>query len=244
MNIELQNLSQSFGKEGEHKVLKDISYTSKNISVLSLIGPSGGGKSSLLRILAGLAAPSAGRVRLNSQEMHFDEAALHEHRKKVGTVFQSFNLFPHLTGLENILLPLEKVHGLAKDEAHDRAMTYLARFKLENHAYKKPSMLSGGQRQRIAIVRAIAVQPQLLLFDEPTSALDPEMTAEVLRFIEELKFDGRDFVLVTHEMSFAKRVSDEVLFIDEGVLADSGDARRVFGEPAKKVKEFFEKILV
>jgi polar amino acid transport system ATP-binding protein len=241
LKIEISHLSQSFG---EHKVLKDINYSSGNIRALSLIGPSGGGKSSLLRIFAGLSTPVSGSLIINSQAINFDDSSMHEHRKNVGTVFQSFNLFPHLTGLENILLPLEKVHGLLPEAAMERAMSYLKRFRLEDHANKKPSELSGGQRQRIAIVRAVAIQPQLLLFDEPTSALDPEMTAEVLRLIEELKEDGRDFILVTHEMSFAKRVSDEVLFIADGMIAASGTTQKVFQEPSPIVKVFFDKILV
>lgn len=241
MKIEVKGLVQIFGA---HPVLHDLSFSTGEVHALTLIGPSGGGKSSLLRVLAGLSVPTAGQVTINGAPLVFSEASLHAHRRSVGTVFQAFNLFPHLTGLENILLPLEKVHGFPREAAVERAMTYLKRFRLETHAAKKPSELSGGQRQRIAIVRALAVEPQLLFLDEPTSALDPEMTAEVLRLIEELKEEGRDFVLVTHEMSFARRVSDEVLFVADGQVTDAGPANRVFADPAPQVRAFLDKILV
>lgn len=241
MKLELKNIDQSFG---EHQVLSQVSFRTEDTRALVLIGPSGGGKSSLLRILAGLDVPRAGEVKINGRELLFDEKSLIAHRRSVGTVFQAFNLFPHLSGLENVLLPLERVHGLSKSEARDRAFHYLKRFQLENHANKRPSQLSGGQRQRIAIVRAIAVQPQLLLLDEPTSALDPEMTAEVLHLIEELKTEGRDFVLVTHEISFAKRVADEIAFVSGGKVVESGQASRLFASQNSEVKSFLNKILI
>src|SRR5205085_2568445 len=149
----------------------------------ALIGPSGGGKSTLLRIIAGLETPNSGNVSLNGHRIEFAEPALREHRLHLGVVFQAFNLFPHLTALANIALPLEKVHGLRAAEAEHIARESLTRFALADHAHKKPAELSGGQKQRVAIARAIAIKPRLLLFDEPTSALDPEMTAEVLAVI-------------------------------------------------------------
>lgn len=241
MKLELQHLTQRFG---QNTVLHGISLTTTGTRALVLIGPSGGGKSVLLRILAGLDAPLSGSVSINDKNLDFDERSLFRHRHDVGTVFQALNLFPHLSGLENILLPLIKVHHLSPREARERAEGYLQRFQLSEHAHKKPAQLSGGQRQRIAIVRAMAPQPKLLLLDEPTSALDPEMTAEVLRLIEELKHEGKDFVLVTHEISFARRVADEVAFIADGRLVDAGPAKRFFDEPAPEVQSFLQKILI
>jgi polar amino acid transport system ATP-binding protein len=241
LKLELKNISQKFGHQ---TVLDNISMQTSDARALVLIGPSGGGKSSLLRILAGLDAPVSGSVAINDQNLAFDERSLFKHRRDVGTVFQALNLFPHLSGLENILLPLIKVHGMHLAEATDRAETYLKRFQLLDHAHKRPSQLSGGQRQRIAIVRAMATQPKLLLLDEPTSALDPEMTAEVLRLIEELKNEGKDFVLVTHEISFARRVADEIAFVANGNIMDHGPVARFFSEPAPAVKSFLEKILI
>ena len=159
-------------------------------------------------------------------------------------VFQAFNLFPHLTALENITLPLEKVHGQGALEARDTAMATLRRFRLVDHAGKKPAELSGGQKQRVAIARAIAAQPRLLLFDEPTSALDPEMTAEVLELIEELKAEGRDFVLVTHEMGFARRVGDTVAFLADGRIVEQDTASGLFAAPkSEKCRDFLARVL-
>ena len=171
---------------------------------LVLVGPSGGGKTTLLRILAGLEIPDSGNVELNGDSIQFHEPALLRYRRTVGVVFQAFNLFPHLTALENIVLPLEKVHSHSPAQAHDIALQLLRRFQLDAHANKKPAALSGGQRQRVAIARAVAIKPRVVLFDEPTSALDPEMTAEVLEMIEQLREEGTDLILVTHEMGFAR----------------------------------------
>ena len=240
MKLEISGLSH---RVGETPILNDVSLRSDS-RALVLVGPSGGGKTSLLRILAGLAVPSAGSVTLDEQPLHFNEASLFLHRRRVGTVFQSLNLFPHLTGLENILLPLTKVYGMSRAAATTRANGYLERFQLATHAHKKPHQLSGGQRQRIAIVRAIATHPKLLLLDEPTSALDPEMTAEVLSLIEELKRDGKDFVLVTHEISFARRVADEIAFVAGGRIKQHAGAETFFREPVAEVKSFLDKILI
>jgi polar amino acid transport system ATP-binding protein len=159
-------------------------------------------------------------------------------------VFQAFNLFPHLTALQNVTLPLEKVHGHTPDDAENIARQILKRFKLENHAAKRPAELSGGQRQRVAIARAVSIKPRLLLFDEPTSALDPEMTAEVLDMIKELREEGRDFILVTHEMGFARQVADQVAMLADGRIVESGDAARLFEAPANSVtRDFLAKVL-
>ena len=217
MNLVMQGLVQRFGGT---TVLDGLDLTIGGIGSLVLVGPSGGGKSTLLRILAGLDLPVAGRVAFDGVPLPRDEAGLRRYRRTVGTVFQAYNLFPHLTAMENLLLPLIHVHGLSRAEAFARVAEPLERFGLTSHAHKRPAELSGGQKQRIAILRALVVRPQRLFLDEPTSALDPEMRAEVLEMIGELRRGATQFVLVTHEMGFARRVADEVAFIADGrVLA-------------------------
>ena len=241
MRLEVQSLCKSFGDQA---VLRDIQISLEKVHTLALIGPSGGGKSTLLRVIAGLERPDRGRVVLDNEEIIFRERELHEHRKTVGTVFQSFNLFPHLSALSNITLPLEKVHGHSKVEARRIAEEILVRFQLMEHATKQPARLSGGQRQRIAIARAISIRPKLLLFDEPTSALDPEMTAEVLEVIEELREEGRDFVLVTHQMGFAKRVADQVALLSGGQIVEYGPPAQILDNPQSETgRQFLAKIL-
>ena len=241
MKLEVQSLYKSFGDQA---VLRDIQISLEKVHTLALIGPSGGGKSTLLRVIAGLERPDRGRVVLDDEEIIFRERELHEHRKRVGTVFQSFNLFPHLSALSNITLPLEKVHGHPKVEARRIAEEILVRFQLMEHATKQPAQLSGGQRQRIAIARAISIRPKLLLFDEPTSALDPEMTAEVLEVIEELREEGRDFVLVTHQMGFAKRVADQVALLSGGKIVEYGPPAQILDNPQSETgRQFLAKIL-
>lgn len=198
----------------------------------------------MLRIIAGLEHPDSGTVKINGERVVFEEVPLRLHRRTIGTVFQAFNLFPHLTALENITLPLEKVHGHAAREAEDIARGLLARFRLESHADKRPAALSGGQRQRVAIARAISIKPRLLLFDEPTSALDPEMTAEVLDMIKELREEGRDFILVTHEMGFARQVADQAVFLAEGRIVEAGPVAPLFDAPsAPQTRDFLAKVL-
>ena len=176
MKLALNQVRKRFG---EQLVLNDVSLSLEKVHTLALIGPSGGGKSTLLRIIGGLEYPDFGSVEINGERVSFQEEALLAHRRSIGTVFQSFNLFPHLTALQNITLPLEKVHGRPAAEAMAVARQLLERFRLAGHADKRPAELSGGQRQRVALARAISIKPKLLLFDEPTSALDPEMTSEV-----------------------------------------------------------------
>ncbi len=249
MKLHVANVSKTFG---EQRVLDGIGLRFDEVQSLVLIGPSGGGKSTFLRILAGLEYPDRGThgpddapaVSIDGQPVVYEERALMAHRRTIGTVFQAFNLFPHLTALQNVTLPLEKVHGVPPAEARATAMAALERFRLAKHAGKRPAELSGGQRQRIAIARAVAIKPRLLFFDEPTSALDPEMTGEVLGLIEELKDEGRDFVLVTHEMGFARRVADQVALLAEGRIVESGPAAQVFDAPAHEVSRgFFAKVL-
>ena len=241
MKLSLREVVKRFGT---HTVLDKISLELEGVHCLALIGPSGGGKSTLLRIVAGLEFPSEGSVELNGRPIEYHDEALLRHRRSIGTVFQAFNLFPHLTALRNITLPLEKVHGREPAEARARAEETLRRFRLLDHAHKKPAELSGGQRQRVAIARAIAIKPQVVLLDEPTSALDPEMTAEVLELIEELKQEGRDLLLVTHEMGFARRLADRVALLAEGRIAEIGPPEQVFAASQSDVtREFLRRVL-
>ena len=241
MRLECIKLTQRFG---DAVVLRDCSFATGDVASLVLIGPSGGGKSTLLRILAGLDLPTTGEVRFDGHPLPRGEEALRAYRTTVGTVFQSYNLFPHLSALENLLLPLVHVHGLSREEAMERVREPLARFGLAPHAHKRPAELSGGQKQRIAILRALVVRPKRLFLDEPTSALDPEMRGEVLSMIGELRGIGTQFVLVTHEMGFAHRVADEIAFIAEGVVAAHGPASTMLGVDAPPaVRRFLDRIL-
>jgi polar amino acid transport system ATP-binding protein len=237
MKLALSGLTKSFG---EHRVLDEITADFGELRTLALIGPSGGGKSTLLRIIAGLETADAGEVRLDGVRVECNR----EHRRHLGVVFQAFNLFPHLSALDNLLLPLVQVHGLTPGEADARARSTLDRFRLADHAHKRPAELSGGQKQRVAIARAIAIKPRVLLFDEPTSALDPEMTAEVLEVIEELKAEGRDFVLVTHEMGFARHVADRVAFLADGRIIEHAPAEQLFAAPqSAQCRDFLARVL-
>ncbi len=243
MKLHVDNVTKTFGN---HRVLDGITMHFEAVQTLVLIGPSGGGKSTLLRVLAGLEYPDSAdcRVVIDDDPVVFNETELARHRRTVGTVFQAYNLFPHLTALQNVTLPLEKVHGFTREQARDTAMQHLTRFRLGEHSHKRPAELSGGQRQRVAIARAIAIKPRLLFFDEPTSALDPEMTGGVLEVIEELRDEGRDFVLVTHEMGFARRVADQVALLADGRIVESGPSAQVFDAPRHEVsRRFFETVL-
>ena len=241
MKLSLQHVVKRFGS---HTVIDDVSLELDGVHCLALIGPSGGGKSTLLRIVAGLEYPTSGTVVLNDKPIEYHDEALLRHRRSIGTVFQAFNLFPHMTALKNITLPLERVHGRTPEEARDLAEGTLRRFQLLDHAYKRPAELSGGQRQRVAIARAIAIKPQVVLLDEPTSALDPEMTAEVLELIEELKQEGRDLLLVTHEMGFARRLADRVALLANGRIEEIGPPEQIFGGAKSEVtKGFLSRVL-
>jgi len=241
MRLEVRGISRSYGG---HAALDDVRLTLPEVRTVVLLGPSGSGKSTLLRIIAGLETADAGDIFLDGDRLLATEQYLLRHRRSIGTVFQSFNLFPHLTALRNISLPLEKVHGYTAEEAEAFAQQLLGRFQLSGHAHKMPAQLSGGQKQRVAIARAVAIKPRLLLMDEPTSALDPEMTVEVLDLISELRQEGRPLLLVTHEVGFARKVADQVVFLHEGRVLESGAAEQMFERPAStEMKLFLDKVL-
>ena len=207
--------------------------------VLVLIGPSGGGKSTFLRLCGGLDQATSGSLRINDTTLGQDPATLQAWRRRNGFLFQQFNLFPHLTALRNITLPLEKVHGHNPAAALETARRCLDRFGLLAHADKLPAQLSGGQQQRAGLARAIAPGPEILLLDEPTSALDPEMTAEVLELIQELAAAGQHIILSTHEMGFARAVADQVALIAAGKILESGPPAAVFGAPREELTQRF-----
>lgn len=241
MLLELDSLTKRYNR---HTVLDAITARFDFPHVLALVGPSGGGKSTLLRVVGGLELPESGTLRLDGETLPSREKQLRLYRSRIGTVFQSWNLFPHLSALANIMLPLTAVHRVAADEARQRSLELLERFHLADHAHKRPAELSGGQRQRVAIARAIVIRPKLLLFDEPTSALDPEMTAEVLDIIADLKTEGRSFILVTHAMNFARHVADEVAFLAQGRITEHGSANDFFTTPrTPAATRFLERVL-
>jgi len=241
MKIELINVTKAFGT---NRVLDRVSFAAEFAHTLALVGPSGGGKSTLLRLLAGLDRPDSGTILVDGAELPNSEDRLRIYRRTIGIVFQAYNLFPHLTARENVALPLVHVHGLPKPDAAARADDVLRRFLLEEHGHKQPGQLSGGQRQRVAIARALAIGPKFLLLDEPTSALDPEMTAEVLDVIAELRESGKPTVLVTHEMGFARCSADLVAFVADGGITECAPAEEFFSAPkSPATRKFLEKIL-
>lgn len=241
MKLQLADITKTYGPQN---ALDGISLEISDTRCLCLIGPSGGGKSTLLRLLAGLELPDSGTLAIDDQPLPAREAELRKYRASIGTVFQSYNLFPHLDAVANITLPLQRVHGLGKELAAERAQELLERFRLSDHAHKRPAELSGGQNQRVAIARAIAHNPRLVLFDEPTSALDPEMTAEVLDVIEGLIQDGTKCIVVTHQMGFARRVSEHVAFVARGRIVEFGPSKSTFAQPdSVEMQAFLQRIL-
>jgi len=241
MQLDLCGLEKWYGSQA---ALEGITGTITDFKALAIIGPSGGGKTTLLRLIAGLETPDRGTLAIDGEPLNFSRENLLRHRQSIGMVFQAFNLFPHLTALENITLPLEKVHGYTREAAREHAMGLLERFQLSSHAARKPAELSGGQQQRVAIVRAIAIKPRFLLFDEPTSALDPEMTAEVLEVIEELRDEGRDLIMATHHIGFARHAADHCLFVSGGAILESGPSAELFGKPrTEALQNFLAKVL-
>ena len=212
--------------------------------VVVIIGPSGGGKSTFIRCLNLLEQPTAGKIYFEGEDITAKGFDVNKHRQKVGMVFQQFNLFNNLTVLENITISLTKVKKQSEEESKEKALKLLKRVGLEDKANAYPSQLSGGQKQRIAIVRALAMEPDVLLFDEPTSALDPEMVGEVLQVISDLARDGITMVVVTHEMGFARKVGTRVLFMDGGQIAEQGTPEEIFEHPQNaRTKEFLSKVI-
>ena len=239
--IETKNLKKSFGKL---EVLKGIDEKIYKGEVVSIIGPSGGGKSTFLRCLNLLETPTEGHVYFEGQELNPDSTDLDKHRQKIGMVFQQFNVFPHLTVLENITITPMLEKKVSKKDAEKEAMELLKMVGLESKVNEYPKKLSGGQKQRLAIVRAMAMHPDVMLFDEPTSALDPEMVKGVLEVIQNLAESGMTCVIVTHEMGFAKKISNRVLFIDGGIVAEEGTPEEVFEHPKnERTKEFLSQVL-
>ena len=239
--IKVEGLEKAFGKV---EVLKGINIDIKKGEVVVIIGPSGCGKSTFLRTLNLLEEPTGGHIYFEGTDITSKHANIHIHRQKIGMVFQQFNLFPHMTLLKNMTLAPMKLLKVSKEEAEKRAMELLERVGLADRANSYPSQLSGGQKQRVAIVRALCMQPDVMLFDEPTSALDPEMVGEVLEVMKSLANEGMTMAIVTHEMGFAREVADRVIFIDEGVIAEEGTPEEIFKNPkSDRLKDFLGKVL-
>lgn len=239
--IETVDLHKSFGSL---QVLKGINEKIYSGEVVTIIGPSGGGKSTFLRCLNLLEEPTSGTVYFEGNALDAKSTNLNLHRQKIGMVFQLFNVFPHLTALENITITPILEKKIPKEQAEKEAMELLKQVGLEDKEHEYPRKLSGGQKQRLAIVRAMAMHPDVMLFDEPTSALDPEMVKGVLNVIKGLAESGMTCVIVTHEMGFAKEVSDRVLFIDDGIVAEEGTPEEVFDHPKNpRTKEFLSQVL-
>ncbi len=239
--FEVKDLHKNFG---ELHVLKGINETFSAGEVVAIIGPSGSGKSTFIRCLNLLEQPTSGTITYKGTDITSKNADVNTHRLKVGMVFQQFNLFNNLSVLDNVTISLIKVKGMNEEEAKAKAMALLDRVGLVDKAAAYPSQLSGGQKQRIAIVRALALEPEVLLFDEPTSALDPEMVGEVLDVIAELAKEGITMLIVTHEMGFAQKVASRVLFMDGGVIAEQGTPSEIFEHPQNpRTQEFLSKVI-
>lgn len=239
--VEVNNLYKSFG---ELEVLKGITEKISYGEVVSIIGPSGSGKSTFLRCLNLLEMPTDGEVIFKGKNLMDKNINLAKYRQKIGMVFQQFNVFPHLNVLENLTLAPTLEKGIKKEDAKKLAEELLSRVGLLDKKLEYPNRLSGGQKQRLAIVRALAIDPEIILFDEPTSALDPEMVKEVLDVIKDLVTSGMTIVIVTHEMNFAKEISDRVLFMDDGIIQEQGAPEEIFNNPKNpRTKEFLSKVL-
>lgn len=239
--IHVEGLCKSFG---DNNVLNGVDIDIHKGEVLVIIGPSGCGKSTFLRCLNMLEKPTSGRIYLDGVDMTDPKVNINKQRQKMMMVFQHFNLFPHKTILQNLTIAPIKLKKMSKAEAEKKAMAILERVGLADKAYSYPSQLSGGQKQRVAISRALAMDPEIILFDEPTSALDPEMVGEVLDVMKELASSGITMLCVTHEMGFAREVASKIIFFDKGVIAESGTPDEVFSNPKNpRLKDFLSKIL-
>ena len=239
--IRTEELVKDFG---EVKVLKGISTEIKKGEVVVIIGPSGCGKSTFLRCLNMLELPTGGKIFFEDADITDPKTDVNKHRQKMGMVFQQFNLFPHMTVLKNMTIAPTKLLGIPKEEAEKNSMELLARVGLADRADSYPSQLSGGQKQRVAIVRALAMNPDVMLFDEPTSALDPEMVGEVLDVMKDLAKSGMTMVVVTHEMGFAREVADRIFFVSNGLIEEEGSPDEFFNNPkSPRLKEFLSKVI-
>ena len=232
--LKIEHLSKAFGA---HVVLRDIDFTVNKGDVISIIGASGSGKSTLLRCINLLETPTSGSIAF--QGKNIDGMKAHEYRSPVGMVFQSFNLFDNMTVLENCMVGQVKVLKKSKRDAKISAMRYLEKVGMAPYINARPRQLSGGQKQRVAIARALAMEPEVLLFDEPTSALDPEMVGEVLAVMQQLAKEGMTMLVVTHEMAFARDVSDRVVFMADGVICEEGSSEQIFGDPRQQLTRDF-----
>ena len=241
--ISVRDLEKHFN-EGQLKALRGVSADIKRGEVVVVIGPSGSGKSTFLRCLNLLEEPTHGTVTVEGVNITDPKVNINKHREKMGMVFQHFNLFPHMTILKNMTLAPRKLLKKSKAEAEEKALALLKRVGLADRANAYPSQLSGGQKQRIAIVRALCMEPQVMLFDEPTSALDPEMVGEVLDVMKQLAHEGMTMVVVTHEMGFAREVADRVIFMDEGKIIEEGTPEEIFNNPQQaRTQDFLRKVL-
>jgi ABC-type polar amino acid transport system ATPase subunit len=239
--ISVKNLYKRFG---DLEVLKDVSCEIGKGEVVTVIGPSGSGKSTMLRCINMLEVPTSGEIFIEGEKVNKKDADINKIRQRMGMVFQHFNLFPHLNVMDNITIAPTKVKNVDKKQAEAEGIKLLEKVGLLDKKDAYPSMLSGGQQQRIAIARALAMKPDIMLFDEPTSALDPEMVKEVLNVIKDLANEGMTMIVVTHEMGFAKEVSDWVMFMDEGRIVETGTSEQIFENPAnERTKTFLSKIL-
>ncbi len=238
MKLEIKHLTKLYG---DKIVLNNIDIGLENIQILALLGASGSGKSTLLRLIAGLEPYQQGEIIVNERSM--SSGKLDAYRKSVGFVFQDHNLFAHLSILDNILLVLEKVHKRRREDVIETVMKLLERFGLIEHAHKLPHQISGGQSQRASIVRALAIKPELILLDEPTSSLDPVLTYEVLSAIKQLAEDKKDFVIVTHEIGFAKSVADYIIFMENGQIVEHGPKSMLDNPQSIELKMFLNKVL-
>ena len=239
--LQVEGLYKAYG---QHLVLRNINLAVRQHEVVSLIGASGCGKSTLLKCVNLLEEIQAGTIRLNGEPIGADLPNADRVRQRVGLVFQQFNLFPHMSVLDNITLAPRKVLGQRKAEANETALALLARFGLEEKATEYPDRLSGGQQQRVAIVRALALNPELVLLDEVTSALDPEMVGEVLEIIRDLRRDGMTMMLATHQMAFARQISDRIAFLDAGSIVEIGPPDQLFDHPEhERTRHFLERVL-
>ena len=239
--LQVNHLSKSFGS---NQVLRDIDFTVRKGDVISIIGASGSGKSTLLRCINLLETPSSGEILYHGQNVLARGVRPAEYRSHVGMVFQSFNLFNNMTVLENCIVGQVKVLRRSREEAEKRAMFYLDKVGMAPYINAKPRQISGGQKQRVAIARALAMEPEILLFDEPTSALDPEMVGEVLEVMRGLAKDGMTMIVVTHEMAFARDVSNRVVFMKDGVIWEQGEPRQIFTDPQKaETKDFLSRFM-